>query len=180
MIDVKKTQGAFIQMTGMSGAGKTTISQAVATKLRTNGYKIEIIDGDEYRKNISKDLGFSKADRKENIKRLGFIGYVLVRNNIIAIMAIINPYNSERQKLTGLGAKTVYIKCDLEELKRRDTKGLYHRALLEDGNPNKIHNFTGISDPFEAPINPDLVLNTKQESLEESVDKLYNFILNHF
>lgn len=169
--------GVFIQMTGMSGAGKTTISKAVAKKLKANGYRVELIDGDEYRRNITKGLGFSKLDRNENIRRLGFIGHVLARNDVIAIMATINPYDSARQELTGLGAKTVYIKCDLEELKRRDTKGLYHRALLEDGHPNKVHNFTGISDPFEEPSDPDLVIDTEREALQQSVDKLYHFIL---
>lgn len=178
MTDDGNSCGVFIQMTGMSGAGKTTISQAVAQKLRANGYKVELIDGDEYRRNITKGLGFSKSDRNENIRRLGFIGHVLARNGIIAIMATINPYDSARQELTQLGAKTVYIKCDLEELKRRDTKGLYRRALLDDGDPNKIHNFTGISDPFEEPSNPDLVIDTKQDTLHQSVDKLYHFILD--
>ena len=169
----------FIQMTGMSGAGKTTVSQAVAKKLKAQGYKVELIDGDEYRKNISKDLGFSKADRNENIQRLGFIGHVLARNNVISILAAINPYDAARQDLTRLGAKTVYVKCDIEELKKRDTKGLYYRALLEDGHPNKVHNFTGISDPFEAPSSPDLVIDTERESLKESTDKLCHFILEN-
>jgi len=174
-----RTQGIFIQMTGMSGAGKTTLSTAVAKKLKAQGFKVEIIDGDEYRKNVSKDLGFSKKDRIENIQRLGFIGQVLKRNGVIAIMATINPYDSARQNLAGLGAKTIYIKCNLDELKKRDTKGLYYRAMLEDGHPNKVYNLTGVSDPFEPPSKPDLVIDTGEESLKRSVDKLYSFILSN-
>ena len=94
-------------------------------------------------------------------------------------MAAINPYDSARQDLSRLGAKTVYVKCDLDELKSRDTKGLYRRALLEDGHPDKVYNFTGVSDPFEPPSDPDLVIDTGQETLEESVDKLYRFILKN-
>jgi len=174
-----RTRGIFIQMTGMSGAGKTTLSCAVAKKLKAQGYKVELIDGDEYRKNVSKDLGFSKKDRTENIQRLGFIGHVLERNGVIAIMATINPYDSARQDLARLGAKTIYIKCNLDELKKRDTKGLYYRAMLEDGHPNKVYNLTGVSDPFEVPSNPDLVIDTYEEPLKASVDKLYHFTLKN-
>jgi adenylylsulfate kinase len=172
-----RTKGLSIQMTGMSGAGKTTISQAAAKKLRALGYKVELIDGDEYRQNVSRDLGFSKEDRLENIHRLGFIGRVLARNSVISIMATINPYVSARKNLSEMGALTVYIKCGLEELKRRDPKGLYRRALLEDGHPEKINNFTGITDPFEAPDNPDLIIDTSKESIDKSVKKLCDFIL---
>lgn len=174
-----KTSGLFVQMTGWSGAGKTTISQAVADKLRKNGYKVELIDGDEYRTHISKGLGFSKEGRQENIRRLGFIGRVLARNNVIAIMAAINPYEEPRAELEKEGAKTVFVRCSLETLKERDPKGLYRRALLPDGDPDKIENFTGISDPFEDPQNPDLVIETDQEDLEKSVQTLYDFIVKN-
>jgi adenylylsulfate kinase len=166
-------------MTGMSGAGKTTISRAAAKKLQAQGYKVELIDGDEYRKNVTKGLGFSREDRLENIHRLGFIGKVLSRNGVIAILAAINPYEEARQDLAGMGAKTVYIECGLEELKRRDPKGLYERALLPEGHPDKIENFTGISDPYQAPDNPDLQINTEEQEIEESVDKLIKFILDN-
>lgn len=174
-----KTKGLFVQMTGMSGAGKTTISRAVAKKLKSQGYKLELIDGDEYRKNVTKELTFSKKDRLENIHRLGFIGKVLSRNNVIAILAAINPYEEAREDLASMGAKTVYIKCGLEELKRRDPKGLYKRALLPDGDPNKISNFTGISDPYHPPNDPDLVIDTEYDTIENSVDKLYKFIVDN-
>jgi adenylylsulfate kinase len=170
----------FIQMTGLSGSGKSTLSNIVKSSLLEKGVKVEIIDGDEYREGLCNDLGFSKEDRNKNIRRLGFVAKVLARNDVIAIMAAINPYNSVREELSRMGSfvKTVYVKCDIDTLKARDPKGLYKRALLKDCDPEKIHNFTGISDPFEPPENPDLIINTGKESLIESANKLYNFILN--
>ena len=174
-----KTNGLFIQMTGMSGAGKSTVAHAAAEKLRKKGLKVEVIDGDEYRTGLCSDLGFSKEDRNTNIRRLGFVSKILARNNVLSIIAAINPYDSIRDELGELAdnVKTVYVKCNLETLKRRDTKGLYKRALLPDGDPNKVYNFTGISDPFEEPLNPDLILETNREAMSFSIAKLENFIL---
>ena len=174
-----KTKGLYIQMTGMSGAGKTTLARAAGKRLQARGIKVEVIDGDEYRNNLCKDLGFSREDREENIKRLSFVGKVLGRNNVVCIMSAINPYNSTRThvRTTTPHSKLVYISCGLEELKRRDTKGLYQRAELPDGDPNKVYNFTGISDPFDTPTRPDLVITTDQELESESVSKLEKFIL---
>ncbi len=172
-------KGLFIQMTGLSGSGKTTLSRAVAQKLRKEGYKVELMDGDEYRTELCNDLGFSKKDRNSNIRRLGFVGKVLARNDVIAIMAAINPYEEIRNEIKALGpfVKTVYVECDLNTLISRDPKGLYKRALLNDDHPDKIKNFTGISDPFEEPTHQDLIIKTAEEDLEESVDKLYQFII---
>ena len=174
-----KSRGLFIQMTGMSGAGKSTLASQVADRLRYKGYKIEVIDGDEYRAGLCSDLGFSKEDRNTNIRRLGFVSNVLSRNNVISIIAAINPYDEVREELSKKypGTKVVYVKCNLGELKKRDTKGLYHKALLPDGDPEKIYNFTGISDPFEEPANPDLVIRTDLELLDESASKLEEFII---
>lgn len=169
-----RTSGIFIQMTGLSGSGKTTISRAVAKRLVKEGYKLEIMDGDEYRSELCRDLGFSKEDRNSNIRRLGFVGKVLARNRVIAIMAAINPYDEIRKELTALGpfVKLVHINCDIYTLIDRDPKGLYKKALS-----GEISNFTGISDPFEVPKNPDLVINTDKETLEQSTNKLYKFII---
>ena len=170
-----KTKGMFIQMTGLSGAGKTTLARAVETRLKTKGFKVEIIDGDEYREGLCKDLGFSKEDRNTNIRRLGFVGKVLSRNNVITIMSAINPYEDLRKELEGTcGAKTVFIKCPVEICIERDVKGLYAKALS-----GEIKNFTGISDPFEEPNRPDLVIDTAELGLSESVFVLENFITDH-
>jgi len=174
-----KTKGLYIQMTGMSGAGKTTLAKSVEKRLTNRGIKVEVIDGDEYRQNLCRDLGFSRTDREENIRRLSFVGKVLGRNNVVCIMSAINPYNSTREQVRNSipESKLVYIKCNLDTLKKRDTKDLYRRALLSDGDPDKIYNFTGISDLFEDPQNPDLTILTDKEDQKESILKLEKFIL---
>ena len=170
-----KTKGMFIQMTGLSGAGKTTLARSVEKRLKAKGYKVEVIDGDEYREGLCNDLGFSKEDRNTNIRRLGFVGKVLSRNSVITIMSAINPYDSVRQELENTcGAKTVFIKCRLEECIHRDVKGLYAKALS-----GEIKNFTGISDPFQEPKQPDLAIDTAALSIEESVFVLENFITDN-
>jgi len=163
--------GLFIQMTGLSGAGKTTLANTVASKLRKDGFRVEVIDGDEYRKGLCSDLGFSKQDRNTNIRRLGFVGKVLARNGVVAIMSAINPYEETRRDIEG---KIVYIKCCLDTVIKRDTKGLYAKALS-----GEIENFTGISDPFEEPKLASLIIETDKEKEEVSIDKLYKFILQN-
>ena len=174
-----KARGISIQMTGMSGSGKSTLSKLVSQRLIKKGYKVEVIDGDEYRENLCKDLGFSKEDRNTNIRRLSFVSKVLSRNNVISIIAAINPYDSIRKenKEKDPSLRTVFIKCDLDTLIERDVKGLYAKALLPTGHPERIENFTGISDPFEAPNNPDLIVNTAEQTLEESAKILEEFII---
>ena len=170
-----KTKGMFIQMTGLSGAGKTTLARAVEKRLQDKGFKVEIIDGDEYRQGLCQDLGFSKEDRNTNIRRLGFVGKVLSRNNVVTIMSAINPYDDLRKELEGTcGAKTVFIKCPVEKCIERDVKGLYAKALS-----GEIKNFTGISDPYEEPGYADLVIETDKLNFETSVSLLENFIINN-
>jgi len=168
----------LLQMTGLSGAGKTTIASKVKEQLQKLGYKVELLDGDAVRQNISKDLGFSKEDRCENIRRIGFVADLLTRNNIIVIIAAINPYEEIRQELKrNYAAKTVWIKCELEILKQRDTKGLYKRAFLPESHLEKINNLTGVNDIYEIPKNADLIVDTAIESIEQSVEKVLNYIL---
>ena len=181
MVSWGRSHGLFIQMTGMSGAGKTTLAKIVQKRLQQMGVQAEVIDGDEYRLNLCNDLGFSKEDRNTNIRRLGFVAKVLARNNVVSIVSAINPYDEIRKELSSTcdNVKTVYVKCDLETLKERDTKGLYHKALLPDGHPDKIYNFTGISDPFEEPSAADLEISTALEDIEASAKRLENFIVKN-
>ena len=168
----------LIQLTGLSGAGKTTISSAVKEKLLQQGLQVEILDGDLIRKTKNKDLGFSKNDRHENIRRLGSMGYALTLENRIIIIAAINPYEEIRQELVQkYRAKTVYIKCSVTTLVKRDTKGLYARALLPDDHPDKLRNLSGVNDVFEPPAAPDLIIDTEKNSIEESSSALTEFIL---
>ena len=168
----------LIQFTGLSGSGKTTLSVNVANKLKEIGYKVEIIDGDIYRKEICKDLGFSKKDRLENIRRLFFVGKTLVKFDVIVLMAAINPYEELRDELRKFNfVRTVYLNCSIDTVIKRDTKGLYKRALLPDSDKNKIRNFTGISDIYQTPKNPDLIIQTEKDNIEDSARVLIDFIL---
>jgi adenylylsulfate kinase len=170
----------LFQMTGLSGAGKSSIANLLKDRLLAMNLKVEIMDGDEFRKSLCADLGFSKEDRIENIKRLGFVANLLSRNEIITIIAAINPYDIARNELKSLyNAKLIYLKCDVETLRKRDTKGLYERAFLPENHPNKIHNLTGVNDTFEIPQNPDLVIDTSEETLINSVQKGLDFVLQN-
>jgi adenylylsulfate kinase len=170
----------LIQMTGLSGAGKTTLARLVKQELKALGYKVELIDGDEYRRYLSPDLGFSKADRIENIRRLGFVGLTLVKHDVITLLAAINPYQEARQALEkqSLQVKTIHINCPLAIVIERDTKGLYRKALLPEGHPEHITQFTGINDPYEIPQNPHLTVETHLENEATSTKKIVTFILN--
>jgi adenylylsulfate kinase len=169
----------IIQFCGLSGSGKTTLAEQVAWLLRERAIKTEIIDGDIYRRELWPDLGFSKADRNENIRRMAFVASLLSKYNIIAIICAINPYDDIRQEIIAAypNVKTVHIDCALDVLIQRDTKQLYHKALLPAGNPEKIDNLTGINDPFDIPEHPDLIIKTDREPVDISTQKLLQFIL---
>lgn len=168
-----------VQMTGLSGSGKSTIAKETQKKLIALNYKVEVIDGDYYRQNICKDLGFSKEDRIENINRLGFIALGLAKHNVISIIAAINPYEEARCILQNksVNVRTVHIHCPLEELIKRDPKSLYKKALLPVNDPNHLPNFTGVTDTYEAPETPHLMLPTHEMTIEEAADKLVGYIL---
>ena len=127
------------------------------------------------------DLGFSRQDRNENIRRLAFVAGKLANHGILSIICAINPYEDIRQEvaLKYENVKTVFVDCDMPTLLARDTKGLYKRAKLPDGDPNKMNNLTGVNDPFEAPATPDLTISTHLEGADESARKLYEFIVMH-
>jgi adenylylsulfate kinase len=172
----------IIQFCGLSGSGKTTLARALKALLEARDVPVEIIDGDEYRKVLCSDLGFSREDRNTNIRRLAFVASKLSAHNIVAIICAINPYESVRQEVKALydDVKTVFIDCNLDELVRRDTKGLYKKALLPDGDPAKVHNLTGVNDPFDVPVQPDLVIHSDHEGADASARKLLEFVLAHY
>ena len=162
-------KGFTVWFTGLSCSGKTTVSQGVAKELRKRGLKVEVLDGDVVRTNLSKGLGFSKEDRDTNIKRIGFVCKLLSRNGVVAIGAAISPYREirdyNRQEIGDF--VEVYCKCSLDVCIQRDVKGLYKKALA-----GEISNYTGISDPYEEPLNPEVVVETDKEAEEESVRKV--------
>ncbi|WP_262886622.1 adenylyl-sulfate kinase [Sphingobacterium sp. xlx-130] len=174
-----KRRGIIIQMTGMSGAGKTTLAAEVKKSLEAEGYKVAVLDGDVYRQTLCSDLGFSKEDRLENIKRLGRFAYAMAPDFDLVVLAAINPYEEARQALKeAYNAKLLFVDCALEELVQRDTKGLYRRALLDLQDPDYIPAFTGISDPFERPVNADLVVDTEHQTIRECVDAVVEYLKN--
>src|SRR5262249_40337888 len=167
------TQGFTLWFTGLSGAGKTTLTNALVPQLRARGVKIEVLDGDEVRTNLSKGLGFSKEDRDTNIRRIGYVSRLLARNGVGVIAAAISPYREIRDEVRGAieadGAVfvEVFVKASLDALVARDVKGLYKKALA-----GEIKQFTGVSDPYEEPLNPELVVVTDRETVEESAGKI--------
>lgn len=170
----------IILLTGLSGVGKSTLSKLVKVKLTNLGIDTEIIDGDEYREKICKDLTFSKADRIENIRRLGFIASKFSLRGIVTIMSVISPFDNIRRELatTYKDVKIVYLDCPLQKLIERDTKGLYRRSLLPSHHPDKIFNLTGINDIYEVPVQPDLYINTNTHGLDDCTNMLLQFIFN--
>src|SRR5689334_13746196 len=139
-------KGFTLWFTGMSGAGKSTLANLVADELRGRGHRVEVLDGDEVRTNLSKGLGFSKEDRDTNIRRIGYVARLLARNGVVAISAAISPYRDVRDEIRKQHERfyEVYVKCPLEKLVERDVKGLYKKALA-----GELPHFTGVSDPYE-------------------------------
>ncbi len=162
-------QGFTLWFTGLSGSGKSTLANLVANELRERGHRVEILDGDEVRQNLSKGLGFSKEDRDTNIRRIGWVCHLLARNGVIAISAAISPYRSVRDEVRRQHDRffEVFVKCPLDVLVERDVKGLYKKAIA-----GEIKGFTGVSDPYEEPLNPELVVDSSVESIDDSLAKL--------
>lgn len=162
--------GFTIWFTGVPGAGKTTLARAVASELRERGLtKIEVLDGDVVRTNLSKGLGFSREDRETNIRRIAFVCQLLSRNDVIAIAAVVSPYRESRdyaRKEIGKFVE-VFVKCPLEVLIERDPKGLYKKALS-----GEIEKFTGVSDPYEEPLAPQIVVETHVDSISQSTARI--------
>src|ERR1700691_1058901 len=162
-------QGFTLWFTGLSGAGKSPLANLVATELRSRGHRVEILDGDEVRTNLSKGLGFSKEDRDTNIRRIGYVARLLARQGACAVTAGISPYRAVRDEQRAQVGRfvEVHCQCDIPTLTARDAKGLYKKALA-----GEIKGFTGIDDPYEAPLTPEVLVDTATESKEESLHKI--------
>jgi sulfate adenylyltransferase len=170
--------GFILWFTGLSGAGKSTVAQAVRERLK--GHAVEILDGDEVRENLSKGLGFSKADRDTNIRRIGFVARLLARHGVIAVTAAISPYEDTRDEVRrqaeqeGTRFIEIYAKAEMNVLVERDIKGLYRKALA-----GEIAHFTGVSDPYEPPRNPEIVVRSDHESVETSASRVLAYLVDH-
>ena len=172
-------QGFTLWFTGLSGAGKSTLSQRLVTLFQERNYRVEVLDGDEVRTHLSKGLSFSKEDRDTNVRRIGYVARLLARNGVIAITAAISPYAAIRDEIRAAteadGARfvEVYVSCPIEVLAERDVKGLYKKALA-----GEIAHFTGVSDPYEPPQNPEVVVESDKETVEQGASKVLAFLEN--
>lgn len=169
-------KGVTLWFTGLSGSGKTTIALEVEKELKANGYKVEHLDGDEIRKCLCQDLGFSKADRDENIRRVSYLAKLLTQNGIITLCCFVSPYLKARQEARELIGDfiEVYVNTPLAVCEKRDVKGLYAKA-----RKGEIPAFTGISDPYEPPVNPEIEILTENEPVEKSAVKIINYLVKH-
>jgi len=166
---IRQASGFTLSFTGLSGAGKSTLAAAVSRELRRHGIAVEVLDGDEVRQNLSQGLGFSREDRDTNIRRIGYVARLLTRNGVAVITAAISPYRAVRDEVRReVGAFVeVHVKASLDECIRRDAKGLYRRALA-----GEIPHFTGVSDPYEEPLRPELVVDTEREDVGDSATRV--------
>jgi adenylyl-sulfate kinase len=166
---MSKRRGFTVWLTGLSGAGKTTLAARLAAELSVRGVTVEVLDGDEVRTNLSKGLGFSKEDRDTNIRRIGYVCRLLSRNGVGTLSAAISPYRAVRDEVRQAIEREeiqfieVFVKCPIAVLAERDVKGLYKKALA-----GEIKGFTGVSDPYEEPLAPDVVVETDRETVESS------------
>jgi adenylyl-sulfate kinase len=162
--------GFTLWFTGLSGAGKSTISSLLERRLREAGAKVELLDGDVVRTHLSKGLGFGKEDRDENVRRIGFVCELLSRHGVISMAAAISPYRAVREELRARipNFVEVYVECPIEVLAERDVKGLYKKALA-----GEIPHFTGVSDPYEPPLAPEVTVNSSKQTPEQSADLIW-------
>ena len=162
-------KGFTLWFTGLPSSGKSTLARRVEEILLERGMNVEVLDGDEVRETFSKGLGFSKQDRDTNIRRIGFVAKLLSRNGVVAITAAISPYRDTRDEMRKAIGRfvEVYVECPIDVLKERDVKGLYKKALA-----GEIKNFTGVDDPYEAPLKPEVLVPSSQESVDQSVARI--------
>jgi len=169
-------QGFTLWFTGLSGAGKTTLAKGLEQELRRRGLKVERLDGDTVRQSLTRDLGFSKEDRDKNIERVTFVAKLLSRNGVAVLASFISPYRAVRQKVREETTNfiEVFVQVPLDEAIERDVKGLYQKALN-----GEIENFTGVSDPYEEPPDPEIHVPTHQETVEESIQRILAYLETH-
>ena len=167
------SKGVTIWFTGLPCSGKTTIADKLAVILKEKGRKVERLDGDIVRKGLTRDLGFSKEDRDKNIERVTFVAKLLTRNDVIVLATFISPYIARRQlSREEIGEYIeVYVKASVDECIKRDVKGMYKKALA-----GEIKDFTGIDDPYEEPVNPEILVDTESESVDKSVEKVLRYL----
>jgi len=165
------SQGLTVWLTGLPSAGKTTIGRALEKRLLVAGHRVEVLDGDVLRTHLTRGLGFSREDREENVRRIGFVAQLLARNGVVAVVSVISPYRSMRDELRELHAGRffeVHVATPVEVCASRDVKGLYARQRA-----GELHGLTGVDDPYEAPLHPEAVIQTENQTLEQSVETLW-------
>ncbi|MBN2199574.1 MAG: adenylyl-sulfate kinase [Candidatus Aminicenantes bacterium] len=169
MSGAREQKGVTLWFTGLPCSGKSAVADVVAERLRASSLKVERLDGDVVRQDLTRDLGFSKADRDENIRRVTFVSKLLTRNGVAVLTSFISPFREMRDRARReIGNfMEIYVKCPVEVCMKRDVKGMYQKALR-----GEIKEFTGVSDPYEEPERPELVLETDKETLEESVNRV--------
>jgi adenylyl-sulfate kinase len=174
MFEMVSSRGYIIWLTGLSGAGKTSLALALQARLAGAGCPVEVLDGDEMRTTLCKGLGFSREDRDDNVQRIGYVARLLARNGVATIVSAISPYRETRQTVRGAADAEripfveVFVDCALEVLIRRDVKGLYRRALA-----GELQHFTGVSDPYEPPSVPDIHLCTDRDAIDTCVQEIF-------
>ena len=170
-------KGVTLWFTGLSGSGKTTIALEVDKALKAQGYKVERLDGDEIRDCLCRDLGFSRADRDENIRRVSYLAKILTQNDLITLCCFVSPYRKAREEARTLikSFVEIYVNAPLAVCEKRDVKGLYARARA-----GEIPAFTGVSDPYEPPENPEIEIKTDLQDPEESVTVILNYLKDRY
>jgi adenylylsulfate kinase len=168
--------GFVLWLTGLSGAGKSTIAAKLGPALAERGHRVELLDGDEVRTNLGQGLGFSRADRDTNIARIGYVAGKLATHGVAVVVAAISPYREARDRVRAAvdSFVEVHVAAPVSTCAERDVKGLYAKALS-----GEIRNFTGVSDPYEPPTSPEIVLHTEAESVDDSVHKILAWLEDH-
>lgn len=173
LVHVTHNKGYVLWFTGLPCSGKTTVADALAKRITKIGGSVERLDGDMVRQSLTSDLGFSAHDRAENLKRVTFVAQLLSRNGVATLCTFVSPFIDVRNKIRDCTTNfiEVYVKCSVEQCVKRDVKGMYKLA-----NEGKIKGFTGIDDPYEPPLNPEVIIDTEHETIKESVDAICNYL----